>query len=400
MMFHLVFLTKGGNEVRDAYMPFDSLDYAVAFGELELNHSDFALSNGDESRISSFSIFDLNQGILYRSCDIGNAPDDLHTLGKNRSLSAVHHSEPGEISEENSRQLWNQARQLSAGIDRDVETVAKVLSQASGSYVDPVSRLLVIRDAAVGLDPSKWLNYKSDFGIGIEHETDLIRLATDRALRATSRKEHEAWGPVHATRALGQLRSSRSVPALLHALRDNIEGRPTPREIGYVFAAVGDLALEILSEFLVGLPDAEDVEIEVVLALKEVANFEPSMKQACIETVKAILRARITAPIGASIGNNAAVCSFAVAILVQMKAVSCYTEISEAYRLGLADCVFCGDIEDVEIKFGLRTERQSPRREFGPLPTAVAVAQMLGKQGIDLGPAFYHLNYSKPHGPF
>jgi hypothetical protein len=395
MMFHLVFLTEEGDEVRDTYLPFECLEYASAFASLALNQSDLPVSVGAESRVSSFVIFDLDRKMLHRSSDIEHAPHGLPELEVDFGLSGLHCSEPDIISEQHHHE-WSNQRQQSASIDRDLKTVTKVLCQAIDSYTGPVARLLIIRDAAVGQDPSKWLNYKSDFGIGIEHEADLIRLATDGVLRATSRKEHKAWGPIHATRALGQMRSSRAVPALLHALRENIESSPTPQEIGYVLAAVGDLAMEILSDFLVSLPEAADVEIAIVLAMGEVASFEPSLKQVCIENVRSILRSRTTISTEASIDESSVVCSFAVAILLQMKAASCYREILEAHRLGIVDCTFCGDIEDVEIRLGMRTERTSPRLEFGPLPTAEEIAQILCEKGIDLGPAFYHLRYSKP----
>jgi hypothetical protein len=81
-------------------------------------------------------------------------------------------------------------------------------------YTDPVRRLLSIGESPDN-NPAQWLDYGAKFGLGSEHGAELIRLACDKALYGSDPAGTKVWAPIHAWRALGQLRVTASVPPLL-----------------------------------------------------------------------------------------------------------------------------------------------------------------------------------------
>src|ERR1700733_480893 len=85
-------------------------------------------------------------------------------------------------------------------------------------YTDPVRRLLSV-GASPANGPAEWPDYAATYGLRSEHGTQLIRLACDAALYGSDPEGTAVWAPIHAWRALGQLRAAASVPALLNVLK-------------------------------------------------------------------------------------------------------------------------------------------------------------------------------------
>src|SRR5947209_12162350 len=78
---------------------------------------------------------------------------------------------------------------------------------ACGGYADPVCQLLRMGEPGGGYDPAEWPDYSAEFGIGHEHVGALIGIACDSALHRRDPNSSAVWAPVHAWRALGQLRA-------------------------------------------------------------------------------------------------------------------------------------------------------------------------------------------------
>ena len=76
---------------------------------------------------------------------------------------------------------------------------------------DPLARLLALGDTNLSRE---WTDYAA-MGIGPEHIPDLVRLVADGALLLDASRGNESWAPVHAWRALGQLRAKEAIEPLL-----------------------------------------------------------------------------------------------------------------------------------------------------------------------------------------
>lgn len=81
-------------------------------------------------------------------------------------------------------------------------------------YAAPVQRLLSIGEAR-SYNPSDWPDYRARFGLEREHIGDLIRMACDAGLNQAESTSGEVWAPMHAWRALGQMRAEEAVVPLL-----------------------------------------------------------------------------------------------------------------------------------------------------------------------------------------
>src|SRR4051812_42906230 len=72
-------------------------------------------------------------------------------------------------------------------------------------YKAPVQQLLSIGETR-SYNPSEWPDYCARFGLEREHVGDLIRMACDAALNQAESTSSKVWAPMHAWRALGQMR--------------------------------------------------------------------------------------------------------------------------------------------------------------------------------------------------
>src|SRR5690348_16155947 len=81
-------------------------------------------------------------------------------------------------------------------------------------YSPPIDRLLTYGDPR---GQRNWPNYL-DLGLTPEHIPDLIRMATDPDLTLADGESLQVWSPIHAWRALGQLRAEAAVDPLVKLL--------------------------------------------------------------------------------------------------------------------------------------------------------------------------------------
>src|SRR5271165_2150407 len=82
----------------------------------------------------------------------------------------------------------------------------------------PVRQLLMIGEAGC-YTLAEWPDYPASFGLGQQHVDALIRMACDAELHEGDPDSSVVWAPIHAWRALGQLRAEASVQPLLALLK-------------------------------------------------------------------------------------------------------------------------------------------------------------------------------------
>ena len=88
----------------------------------------------------------------------------------------------------------------------------------SETYRDPVAQLLTLGDPRQeGHMASEWRDYPA-LGLTTEDVPELARMALDKDLHWTDSEGGEVWAPLHAWRALGQLRAESAVELLLQLL--------------------------------------------------------------------------------------------------------------------------------------------------------------------------------------
>ena len=81
-------------------------------------------------------------------------------------------------------------------------------------YVDPVNKLLNFGSCET---IKEWPDYLT-IGLGHEHIPELIRMVTDREFLWADQNSLAVWAPVHAWRALAQLRAEEAINPLIGLL--------------------------------------------------------------------------------------------------------------------------------------------------------------------------------------
>ena len=148
------------------------------------------------------------------------------------------------------------------------------------SYQQPVDKLLTCGMNG-WITPDKWPDYRK-LGIGPEHIPDLIRMATDEELNEANEQNTEVWAPMHAWRALGQLRAVEAIEPLL-GLFDRLENDDWVHdELPDVFAKIGPAALPALTEYVADLSHAVSSQISAITSIEKIGKRWPDVKSECL----------------------------------------------------------------------------------------------------------------------
>jgi hypothetical protein len=199
-----------------------------------------------------------------------------------------------------------------------------------------------------------------EFGFGHEHIGVLIRLACDAALHHGDPDSSAVWAPVHAWRALGQLRAEASVEPLLALLKTLEEDEAVDLELPVVFGMIGPAAIPHIAEFLSDRSNPASPVATAISGLNEIVVRHPECRGECIGILVRTLE--LHADTDRSISGSA------VSALIDLHAVEAIDTIRDAFRRNSVDISIAGDEEDVEIELGLRDRRATPAPRYAILP--------------------------------
>ncbi|MQA89919.1 MAG: PBS lyase [Gemmatimonas sp.] len=227
----------------------------------------------------------------------------------------------------------------------------------NSSYSHPVAQLL-------SLDPPRtpradWLDYTA-LGISPEDTPELIRMSLDDKLRTAPSDAPEVFGPIHAWRALGQLRAASAAKPLLEMLDAHPDNDWVNEELPGVFTMFGSSILPALVSFLNDSERDISARITVSHAMQEIAVAEPDQRD---EVVSALSH-----QLSKWYRNSEWLNGFLVSYLLDLGATESAPLMEEAFQADRVDELICGDWEDVQIELGLSSERQTPPRrpDFWP----------------------------------
>src|SRR5579862_5940785 len=134
----------------------------------------------------------------------------------------------------------------------------------SDDYQEPVSKLLRYGDAR---SVKKWPNYL-DLGLTRDHIPELIRMATDEELNWAESESLEVWAPIHAWRALGQLRAEEAAEPLLDLFIELDESDWMWEELPEVYGMIGPAAVALLAHYLSAFSNGTEARITAVHCLE------------------------------------------------------------------------------------------------------------------------------------
>ncbi len=202
-----------------------------------------------------------------------------------------------------------------------------------------------------------WPDYPEDFGLDERHIPALIRLACDGALLASD--SDVGWAPVHAWRALGQLRAAEAAGPLAEALA-SFNQDASDLELPIVLGMIGAAAISPLARLIANRKSSPLAGSSAMQALAEIARRHPAHRDACVDVLLSVLRPRA--------GTDPVVAGFAVCSLLDLQAVETIEVVRDAYRRGAIDVSLPGDLEDAEIALGVREARCTPQPRYDHAP--------------------------------
>jgi hypothetical protein len=228
----------------------------------------------------------------------------------------------------------------------------------ASTYLPPVDQLLVLGEP--GYDP-EWRDYRA-LGLADEHVPALMALVEDPRLSWLAWKEGDDnapyWAPLHAWRALGQLRAASSAEALVRVLMRDDDDDWAGAEIPRVLAMLGPMAL---APVLAALPEAARwpapwMAGKLGEALVQIATAHPETRDQAVDVLTRQLRLWPD--------QTGELNGFLVWDLLSLKAVEAVDAMREAFEADAVDESMVGDWEDVQVALGLLARRTTPASRY------------------------------------
>jgi hypothetical protein len=230
-------------------------------------------------------------------------------------------------------------------------------------------------------DEQTWAAYEA-MGFTLEHVPELIRVASGRLpMEAEAAGDDDLaaddvpagdWAPVHAWRALGELRAAEAVGPLiaLFPRAAEVDDEWAMEELPKALALIGEPALAPLAELLDDRGAPEYARSSAGLAVARIAQRHGALRDRCVSLLAGALdRGK---------GDSAGVNGLLVAHLLELRAREAADVILAAYAAGRVDSSIAGDADEVRRELGLPTT--SPPRKRPPLTFLVddAVERVVG----------------------
>ncbi len=219
-------------------------------------------------------------------------------------------------------------------------------------YQPPVAELLNYGDCH---NYKEWPNYVQELNLEEKHIPELIKMATDEELNQGDSDSPEVWSPVHAWRALGQLKAVQALEALLPLL-NNRDDDWISTDFPTLCTLIGVEAIPYLEKFLADSSNHFYARSDAAISLQAISNQYPETRESNI--------AAIAGELEKFRDNNPIFNGFLISTLVDLQAVETINLIEKAFKANLVDTFINGDWSDVQVQFGLITRDEIPVRQF------------------------------------
>ena len=242
-------------------------------------------------------------------------------------------------------------------------------SISTNSYTPPVDQLLTYGKAQIA-SSDEWPNYL-ELGLGSEQIPDLIRMMTDEGLNGAEPESLDFWAPIHAWRALAQLRAEAAIEpmlTLLHAAA--VDGDDWLLEdVPVVFSMIGPVALPTLTAYIADVSSNEYARIAVFDSIEQIAIRWPESRPACVASLMKQLEQFEE--------NGETANGFLISNLATLQATEAAPLMEQAFEADYVDFSIAGEWEDVQDKLGLlsaevvaqrRAEEQQRAKQFSEFP--------------------------------
>lgn len=226
----------------------------------------------------------------------------------------------------------------------------------------------------------KWPDYLA-LGFTESDVPVLIQILTDKDLMYSQNESDEIYAFIHAWRVLGQLESVEAIEPLISVIETETDDDWVLTEVPKVMGMIGKQAIKPLADYMLGDVKDEFSKANASDCLKSIATEHPEQRDTVLDVYSQYLKA--PDPTLQSF-NGLLVCS-----LLDLKATELIDQIRPMYEKGYVDITTSGDLEDVEIALGLRSQRDTPKPNYAD-PRLAVLEKLFGAypgsaSGMDLG---------------
>lgn len=218
----------------------------------------------------------------------------------------------------------------------------------TASYPSPVDKLLTFGDCRNLRD---WPSYL-ELGLSAEHINDLVRMATDAELNWADSDSLEVWAPIHAWRALGQLRAEAAIMPLIDFFNQVAPDDDwAPSELPEVMGMIGPAAIPALAAVVANPAQRKHSRTYAGDSLAKIGKQHPASREECIKSLVAGLELFEQ--------NERDLNGFFVSNLLDLQAVEAASVMERAFTSGRVAEYVAGDWEDAQVEFGLLMARKT-----------------------------------------
>jgi hypothetical protein len=226
-------------------------------------------------------------------------------------------------------------------------------------FSPPVKELITMGEKNTrGTGP--WLDYQ-DQGITPEHIPELIRILQEIELfwPLGDTESPEVSAPIHAWRALGQLKATQAIPALIELVVQNeeLESDWLMEEIPKVMGMLGPVCIPALREYLQDPNKLTWASVTVGHCLAEVGKQNLESRADCVAALQAGLEQYTE--------NDETINAFMISYLAELNAAEAAPLVELAYQADRVDLSVMGDFEEYQIAVGLLKKRLTPPPRYG-----------------------------------
>jgi len=193
-----------------------------------------------------------------------------------------------------------------------------------------------------------------ELGFRQEDINDLIEIALDKELKFfNSTDEKEIYYPCHAIQILGQLKTLEPFDALIGRIDDFADDDYYTSAVAYYLRKVGLAKIDVLYAYF--LDRAKDIfnRMLIVEVLEDIFGQDSSIE----EELEKVLVTYLKREDELDDGLNA----FVIFLLVYVSEDKYIELIRHVFEHKPVDVFYDGDLEDIEIRLGLRDERETPK---------------------------------------
>lgn len=204
-----------------------------------------------------------------------------------------------------------------------------------------------------------WPDYLA-LGISSEHIPELLRIV--RQIQSfwydDEYDDDQGFTPIHAWRALGQLKATEAIDMLIFLAHENEEYSSDwiGEEVPVVLGMIGPDSIPALRGYLTSPERARWAAVTIAHAIEKIGNQYPSSRDECVGVIQSALEDFLK--------NDETLNALLISYLVDLKAAEAVSLVERVFESGNVDISVMGDFEDFQIELGLLEKRLTPPKKF------------------------------------